>query len=564
LFRTRPRISEPIAIAAGLFAVSLALRVFSFILFPNQGYPDSFYYTAVARSLAAGHGFSVPYLYSFIEVGSIVPAHGVLPIPSNAMWMPLASIVQVPFIWLLGSTNFASAAPFLLLGAGLSPATYAFVRDMARPEIKTSRTPAILAGLLALSVGSISAFLAQPDNFALYALLVLAVMWITGRLLRGDPGIVLGRLRLGGRGSLAVAGVLAGLAYLSRNDGVLVVLVIGLIWLGGALAARHSGKRPAISFGGLMVFGGAALLTVLPWLVRQMVTFGSFSPAAATGRALWIRIYQEFYSADGPIGPSYLLSWGPAHLLTSRFEALAVIVLLVVVYLLFLVGPFWLFFGLRHNLRRPELRPYFVWLIVLLVWEIGVGSALVTTGSFLHSVVSVMPLLYLLVADGVFEFRDIACRHVKRFSPAGMLHKSVFVLLMITGMYTVALPIEGAGQWTDYRDPSIPALAAIEAHGGAGQTVMAGDPGLIWSIDSNLVAIQTPFSSLAVIHAAALSYGARWLVLNRDFSVDALGPVLAGRVHPDWLSAAPIYVSPTTKASPIPEVAVFQILDTGT
>ena len=115
------RLRGPLGVALALFGFSFLVRAIYFVLFPYPGYPDSFYYSAVARSLASGQGFSVPYLWNFIDVGSVVPAHGVLPIPSNAHWMPLASIIQVPFIWLLGPTAFASALPFAICGAFAAP-----------------------------------------------------------------------------------------------------------------------------------------------------------------------------------------------------------------------------------------------------------------------------------------------------------------------------------------------------------------------------------------------------------------------------------------------------------
>ena len=559
----RARVNQGVVIIIGLFVASFLLRVFSFLLFPHQGYPDSFYYTAVARSLASGHGFSVPYLFSFIDVGSVVPAHGVLPMASNAMWMPLASIIQVPFIWLLGPTDFASALPFMLMGALLAPVTYAFVRDMIRSELKETRTPAILAGLLAISTGSISAFLAQPDNFALFALIVLPVMWITGRLLRGDAGVSLGRLKLGNMGSMMVAGVFAGLAFLSRNDGVLIVLVVSLVWLSSVLIARRKRVHPAISFGNLLAFGSVAFLVVLPWLIRQMLVFGAISPAASSGRVLWIRFYQEFYSADGPLNPGYLFSWGFDNLLSSRFEALLVVLMITVVYVLFLLGTFWLPFGLHRNLRRPELSPFFLWLVILLAWDVIVDATLVTTGNYVHSVVSVMPLLYLLVADGVFEFRRVFTQRWQRFSSAGVLHKSIFVLLLVTVVFAIALPIKSASQWADERAVTIPAVTAIEAHDGTGQVVMSVDPGLIWSIDSRMPGIQTPYSSLETIRAAATAYGARWLILDKASHVNALDPVLTGEIHPAWLSAQPIYASPTSATDSTPAVVVYQIVDTG-
>ena len=97
-----------------LYLLALVARLAVAALFPDPAYPDSFYYVDVARQLAAGHGFNVDFIWIFPEVGGAIPANPVLPIPSNAHWMPLASIVQVPFIWLLGPTAFASALPFAL------------------------------------------------------------------------------------------------------------------------------------------------------------------------------------------------------------------------------------------------------------------------------------------------------------------------------------------------------------------------------------------------------------------------------------------------------------------
>ena len=66
-------------------------------------------------------------------------ANPVLPIPSNAHWMPLASIVQVPFIWLLGPTAMASALPFALFGALAAPLAWAIGRDAGAPRSVVDR-----------------------------------------------------------------------------------------------------------------------------------------------------------------------------------------------------------------------------------------------------------------------------------------------------------------------------------------------------------------------------------------------------------------------------------------
>ena len=104
-----------------LYLLALVGRLVLIALHPDPAYPDSFYYADVARSLVAGHGFSVDFVWIFAEVGGKIPALPILPIPSNAHWMPLASLVQVPFIAALGPTAVASALPFALIGAVLAP-----------------------------------------------------------------------------------------------------------------------------------------------------------------------------------------------------------------------------------------------------------------------------------------------------------------------------------------------------------------------------------------------------------------------------------------------------------
>ena len=57
-----------------LFLVALCARILTAALFPDPAYPDSFYYVNLARELAAGHGFSVDYIWNFVGGGR--PAAG--------------------------------------------------------------------------------------------------------------------------------------------------------------------------------------------------------------------------------------------------------------------------------------------------------------------------------------------------------------------------------------------------------------------------------------------------------------------------------------------------------
>ena len=121
-----------------------------------------------------------------------------------------------------------SALPFALIGATAAPLTWAIARDAGAPPIV-----AIGAGLLvAIPVLSV-VYMVQPDNFSLYQPLVAGALWMGARGLKGSPR------------SFALAGLLAGLATLSRNDGLLVLARPRPRLRLGPLAALAGGRAPA-------------------------------------------------------------------------------------------------------------------------------------------------------------------------------------------------------------------------------------------------------------------------------------------------------------------------------
>ncbi|MDP8903765.1 MAG: hypothetical protein M3N29_00355, partial [Chloroflexota bacterium] len=126
-----------------LFATALFARAAVGAMFGDPAYPDSFYYVNVARELAAGNGFQLDYIWNFVDVGGRLPSEPTLPIPSNGHWMPLAALVQVPFIWALGPTALASAVPFWLAGALAAPLAWWIARDAG-----ARRVVGLTAGLL--------------------------------------------------------------------------------------------------------------------------------------------------------------------------------------------------------------------------------------------------------------------------------------------------------------------------------------------------------------------------------------------------------------------------------
>jgi len=290
-----------------LYALALVVRLVLLVGFPDPAYPDSFHYVDIAHSLAAGRGFQVDVVWIFAEVGGTIPANPMLPIPSNAHWMPLASLVQVPFIWLLGPTALASALPFALLGSLAAPLTWAIARDAG-----ATRLVALGGGVLVAIPAASAVFMAQPDNFGLYQPLVAGALWMGARGLRGDAR------------AFVLGGLLVGLATLARNDGIVVGAVLGLAFAWDRWRAWRSGggRRPA-----LPLWAGAAcfalfLAVVAPWLARQLAVFGSIAPSSASGKVLFIRSIDEWNSITTPANLDWLLSQGLGPLLASRIGGL--------------------------------------------------------------------------------------------------------------------------------------------------------------------------------------------------------------------------------------------------
>ena len=128
-----------------------------------------------------------------------------------------------------------------------------------RPDAGLERWQAIAAGVLAAVPGAVTPFLAQPDNFAPFMLLGALSLWACARGLRGD------------RRAFALGGLVVGLAFLSRNDGVLLGVPFALAFLVELL------RRPAVVTSDGRRRSRARrlfLLVATPWLVRQLETSG--------------------------------------------------------------------------------------------------------------------------------------------------------------------------------------------------------------------------------------------------------------------------------------------------
>ena len=495
-----------------LFAIALIVRAIVGNAFSGPAYPDSYYYVHVANQLAAGHGFSVDYIWNFDDAGGrLLGAAPMLPVPANALWMPLAELVQVPLIWLLGPTALAAGLPFWVIGALAAPIAYLIGLDAG-----LGRTASAGAGLLVAVPGGLTPFVAQPDNFALFMTLGALSLWLCARGIRGD------------RRAFVLGGVAVGLATLARSDGILLGLPFALV----GMRELWRRDRPRL---GLAAIAGCAVLFVLtvgPWIYRQLEVFGSISPAS--GRLLWLTDYQQLFSESSPPSPNSFFAQGLEWLLVSRAEGLLAafglfaLLPLVVVLVPFAVTGGWL---LRRN---TAFAPFFVYAAALFAAHGLLFPVLVTHGTFIHSAAALVPHSYLLVVAGVAaSVRWLAGRRpgwdVQQATRV-FTYGAAMVALLGAGVQT----INTVGQWSAARNVQDQLADSLGA-APVSERVMSANPGAYRHLSGH-PGLVTPSDPLPVIEQVLRAYNVRWLVLERASIVPALAPVLTGEVRPAWLS----------------------------
>jgi hypothetical protein len=507
-----------------LYLIAVAARGLSGALHPEPAYPDATYYVAVAQSLAAGHGFTVDFIWNFVDVGGRLPADPTLPIASNAHWMPLASLIQVPFLLLFGTSPLASLIPFMLIGATAAPITWAIAHDAG---LRGRR--AVAPALMAIVPGAVTPFLGQPDNFALFMPLGALALWLCARGLRGDVR------------AFVLGGLVVGVATLARNDGILLGVPFALGWLrqwwhrrGGA-DEGSPGRPRFLPLGAAIGCALLFLLVMAPWYARQEAVFGALSPSASSGRILWITNYPQLFSVSGDPTPASFLAQGWQSLLVSRLGGfVAALVILGAVPFLFFLVPFilWAAWARRHG---SFFAPWYLYGALLLLLSGLLFAVHVPYGTFLHSAVALVPHAYVLAVEGIglaVGWAGLRRRHWHVSRATRVFTAIAVATLWVGGAAATWKAVNDWNREASTRQAVASSLARLAA---PGDRLMSADPGA-YRYYTGLGGVVTPQDPLDTVEAVARAYRIRWLVLEPTHIVDSLGRVLVGATPvPGWL-----------------------------
>jgi hypothetical protein len=508
-----------------LLAIGLGVRwpYLRAVVFPPLD--DPAFYLTTAENLVSGRGLEVDVLWSYQILFQSV-TH-----PSHEHWMPLTTgliaaafalqrAIPTELLTLLQTGQL----PGMILGALLVPLTYLFGRR-ALPGGERNRWVALGAAALVAVNATLGYQSASADSSAPFALLAA---WALAHAVRppGDEGSYFG------------TGLLIALAYLTRADGLLLLLAVPLAWwllpvpapplvdlpdkeaarLAWEYWPREQGSEEAWrniigpSLASLFDLAVAFALLVAPWLVRNYLAFGTPLPSSLLSQA-WLNDYMDTFNYLFHPTWETLLDQGWSAILAQRGQALlhnsGVFLSITFPWGLLALPGLWL-------LRREwSFFPPLVYGLLLFFVTALVFPVSTTFGTFYHSLGGVVPFLALAAVYAVQ-------RSIQRLSRNRKLAEVTFAtvtaaLLALAGAQLAwALPgvaerhqaekeqFEAAGEW-------------LAQHASPGDVVMTTQPYTLNYASGHPCIVLPGNEAPDAAWKAAERYRARFLIITQIF-----------------------------------------------
>ena len=510
-----------------LFFASLGVRwqYARAVVFPPLDAPA--FYLTTAENAVTGRGLEVDALWSY-QVPFPTVTH-----PSHERRMPVttaaiasAFAIERAFSRALEASFETGQIPGLILGALLAPLTYLIGRR-ALPRGRSNRWISLGAALLIVVNATLAYQSATADSTAPFALLAAGALAVAVR-------------KPGERGGYLGAGILIALVYLTRVDGLLLLLAIPLAWWllpaparrtveipdtpaarmaweqwprqGGAVEDQPRAMGPGLRH--LVDLCVAFALIVTPWLIRNYLAFGAPLPSSIVAQA-WLTDYIDNFNFLFHSTPETWLAQTWSVLLDQRIQALVhsgqVLLLGTFPWGVLALPGLWL---LRREL---SFFPSLVYGLLLLFGMALVFPIASLSGAFYHSFGAVMPFLALAAAYSIYRGCQLLGRRPRL---AAMVWASITVaLLLLTGWQVVqTLPtvterhvaereqFEAAAGWLSQNTPPGAVVMTDATHS---LNYASGHPCI--ALPGN----EPPDSAWQ----AAQRYGARYLIVTQDFGL---------------------------------------------
>ena len=351
----------------------LIFRLFLLLYIQDPGLNDPLHYYNLGRRLANGHGFTIDYIWHY----SRLPQDLVHPIDH---WMPMAGLASAMGIRLAGENPRAALIVFLLAGAMLPGLVFVATKQLNQPD----STALIAASFSALLPDFVWNSL-RTDTTIINMVLVCAALLLLNSALRSKH-----------KASFLLCGFAAGLAYLTRNDSLLILPVLAA---GSFIYIRRSSQRSSAREAtiGVFIVLLTFILTVAPWLIRNLHETGSLG-SAETSRMFFMVEHYDHYAYGLPITLESMFERHTLIELASKriFELLAAVkqamisldlplVVLVPISLIWLLKE-------RERDRLLQLAPALFWLLAIVIAYPILLPLKSQAGSFEKAYLTILPL----------------------------------------------------------------------------------------------------------------------------------------------------------------------------
>lgn len=481
----------------GLALLGLLFQGLWLLLLPEPAYMDAYYYTSNGQRLADGHGWTERVVWQYLDDPQGVPT------PSHTYWMPLSSLLAAAGYALTHTFRGAQLSFWIL--AGLLP----LLSYGISAKLGGERWQNVAAALLTMSGGFYAANWAQPETFAPFAwagagcLVLLAV---------SSKQLAVSNQPLSPQFSVLIPfliGTLAALAHLTRADGLLLLIVAGIITI---IPLRTTHYAPRSFATRLLAVLLGYLLIMLPWFLHNLRVTGSILPIVGT-QTMFLTTYDDLFAYGRTFDLSSYLEWGLGSIVRSKITGLwnALQTFVAVNGLIFLT-PFLLIGGW---VRWKEGKQ--AWLRPLLLYTLSLYAAmsLVFTfpgerGGLFHSSVALWPWFMALVPVGISWSVDKLAQRLPHWQPERA--KRFFTALFIAVAFVMSLALgltRGSVDRTATFYPEVAALLPDEA------VVMVGNaPGFYYQ--TGLPAYSIPNEPIETVRDAAARYHVTHLVLDEN------------------------------------------------
>jgi 4-amino-4-deoxy-L-arabinose transferase-like glycosyltransferase len=277
-----------------ILAAGLVVRLVLAAMAQHPGIADPAHYYNLAQSLLEGRGFVIDFIWQYHQP----PLDVTHPID---YWMPLPAVWPAFGMALLGKTVLAALIPSVLIGTALAVLTYMIAAAAGLSIPARLMAMATIIFLPEFVLGSV-----RTDTMISYVLFagLALVCFYSG--LRG-------RFVL-----LPLAGAFAGLAMLTRQDGIILAPAMVL----GILIFWRFGDR-SLPLRWLLTLPLAWLLVIGPWLIRNYFVIGSFFAPGAS-RTMFMTSFIDQFSYGRTLDLQHYLAWGWPNILGNiAFHILA-------------------------------------------------------------------------------------------------------------------------------------------------------------------------------------------------------------------------------------------------